>query len=379
MSFLQSTNSRSKGPIDFWLRLGVLKDVGRGVALEASLNHLCRHLTSVFSPEVMDANEVLARLWTGAGPARVGLGGGFFIGKNADYQNLIVGNARWERIAGGEFSLAAEAKLVNARSVYHDIDLSVALADGVELFAKSLRAYGLGTRTYLGLRLSSRDGGARVIDHLKLRLGWYPSFVNHKLIGDIDLTMRFFVKPESRLLLALRPSVPILRTEEFFGPSRPSRIIYSLSSEYERKAGRGLLAVGFLRLHVNMPADVALRPSSSLSAGLAVRNVRDFESRDRWFRFEAFAGRNFQHGHDVGLSFGVNTTGGPARFGADLRWTSQPAEQRLRFSLFADLDGEVGLRPFLALEVVDYMEGPSRPPQTRLLLGLSLFRWLPGR
>jgi hypothetical protein len=379
MSYLHSANSRSKGPVDFWLRLGILEDIGRGLVLEASFNHLCRHMTSVFTPEILDANEVLGRVWTEQGPVRLGLGGGFFVGKNDDYRNLLVGNARWERIGGSEFSLAGEAKLVNGRTVYHDLDLSVALAEGTELFVKSLRAYGLETRTYLGFRLSSRRGGSRFVDKLKLRLGWYPGFVNHKLIGDLDLTMRFFVRPESRLLLALRPSVPILRTEEFFGRSRPARIIYALSSEYERKAGRGLLAAGFFRLHVNMPADVALRPTSSLSAGLALRNVRDFEALDRPFRFEAFAGRNFQHGHDVGLSFGVNSMGGPARYGADLSWTSQPAEQRLRLGLFADLDGGFGVRPFLAFEVIDYMDGPPRPPQTRFLIGASLFRWLQDR
>lgn len=378
MSYLQSTNSRSRGPVDFWLRTGALRDVGRGLVLEAGLNHLCRHLTSVYAPEILDVNELLARLWTESGSARFGAGGGLFIGKNDAYRTVLVGNAAWERVGGSEFSLAGEVKLVNGRTLYHDLDFSVALDGGAELFVKSLRAYGLDARTYLGLRLLSRGRGARVVDKLKLRLGWYPGYVNHKLISDLDLTLRLFLRPESRLLLALRPSVPILRTEEFFGRSRPARISYALSGEYERAAGRGLLAAGYARVDVDMPADVALRPSSSLAAGLALRNVRDFEALDRPFRFEARAGRSFQRGYDAGLSFGVNTMAGPVRYGADLRWTSRSDVQRLRAGVFADLDGGIGVRPFLAVEVVDFMDEP-RAPETRTLLGIDLVRWLPAR
>ena len=63
VDYTQRLNSRLQGEIDFWVRVGSVTKVSEFLDFEFSLNHFCRHKTSIDYPRVLDINELLGRIW----------------------------------------------------------------------------------------------------------------------------------------------------------------------------------------------------------------------------------------------------------------------------------------------------------------------------
>ena len=374
VAFEHVTNGSLEGRVDFWLGAGLEKSLGGASSLEASLNHMCRHLTSRTNPSVLDTNEVLAKLWTGTDAWRAAVGGGGFVGKNRAYRSLVTADLRAKRLWGTELSLEVGLKLVNGQRLYHDLELAAAVAEGVDLFVRNVRPYGLDPQTYLGLRFSSGGTSASFVDAYSFRLGVYPFFDGIKAVGDTTAWLRFFERPTSRLLISLAATIPVQRGNAFFGRSRPDRIIYPVAVEYERSLAGGLYATGYFRYRVDMPVDVAERFDGRLSAGLGLRNQRHFERLERPFRFEVFAGREFDRGTEAMARAGFNTTGRGVDAGLEFSGFLRPGDRDYRGDLFLEFGNSVRVRPFVAVEFFS-LTPEEDPLKGKFLFGVTLFKW----
>jgi hypothetical protein len=335
---------------------------------------MCRHITSAVNPAFLDANEVLAKVWTGTDAWRAAVGGGGFIGKNRAYRSLLTADFRAKRVWGTELSLEAGLKLVNGEKLYHDLELAVAVAENVDLFVRNVRPYGLDPVTYLGLRFSSRGTSASFVDAYSFRLGLYPFFDGIKAVGETAARLRFFDRPTSRLLLSLAATIPVQRGNAFFGRFRPDRVIYPVAVEYERALAGGFYATGYFRYRVDMPIDVPERFDSRLSAGLGLRNQRHFERLERPIRFEVFAGREFDRGYEAMGRAGLNTVRRRVDAGFEVYAFLRPADQDYRGELFLEFGTGVRVRPFVAVEFLS-LTPEEDPLKGKFLFGVTLLRW----
>jgi hypothetical protein len=145
------------------------------------------------------------------------------LGKNRAYRSLLTADLRAKRLGGTELSLKVGLKLVNGQRLYPDLELAAAVAEGVDLFVRNVRPYGLDPQTYLGLRFGSGVTSASFVDAYAFRLGVYPFFDGIKAIGDTGAWLRFFDRPPGRLLISLAASIPVQRGNAFFGRFRPDR------------------------------------------------------------------------------------------------------------------------------------------------------------
>jgi hypothetical protein len=374
VAFEHVTNGRLEGRVDFWLGAGLTKSLGGATSIEAGLNHMCRHITSAVNPAFLDANEVVAKVWTGTEAWRAAVGGGGFIGKNRDYRSLVTADLRAARIWGTELSLEAGLKLVNGRKIYHDLELAVAVAEHVDLFVRNVRPYGLDPVTYLGLRFTSRGTTASFLDAYAFRLGLYPFFDGIKAVGDMAARLRFFDRPTGRLLISLAATIPVQRGNAFFGRFRPDRIIYPIAVEYERPLAGGFYATGYFRYRVDMPIDVPERFDGRLSAGLGLRNQKHFDRLERPFRFEVFAGREFDRGYEALARTGLNTTGRRIDAGFEVFTFLRPGDQDYRAELFLESGTGVRVRPFVAVEFLS-LTPEEDPLKGKFLFGVTLWRW----
>ena len=374
VAFEHVTNGRLEGRVDFWLGAGLIKSLGGASSLEVSLNHMCRHITSAVNPAFLDANEVLAKVWTGTDAWRAAVGGGGFIGKNRAYRSLLTADFRAKRLWGTELSLEAGLKFVNGQKLYHDLELAVAVAENVDLFIRNVRPYGLDPVTYLGLRFISRGTSASFVDAYAFRLGVYPVFDGIKAVGDTAARLRFFDRPASRLLLSLAATIPVQRGNAFFGRFRPDRIIYPVAVEYERSLAGGLYATGYFRYRVDMPVDVPERFDGRLSAGLGLRNQRHFERLERPFRFEAFAGREFDRGYEAMGRAGLNTIGRRVDAGFEVYAFLRPGDRDYCGEIFLEFGTSVRVRPFVALEFLS-LTPEEDPLKGKFLFGVAFLKW----
>ncbi|MDH4198586.1 MAG: hypothetical protein OEW05_14320, partial [Candidatus Aminicenantes bacterium] len=249
-----------------------------------------------------------------------------------------------------------------------------AMAEGVDLFVRNVRPYGLDPVTYLGLRFGSRGSAASFVDAYSFRLGMYPFFDGIKAVGDTAARLRFLDRPTSRLLISLAAIIPVQRGNAFFGRFRPDRIIYPVAVEYERCLPGGLYATGYFRYRVDMPIDVAERFDGRLSAGLGLRNQRHFERLERPFRFEVFAGREFDRGYEALGRAGLNTTGRRVDAGFEIYAFLRPGDREYRGELFVEFGDGVRLRPFVALEFLS-LTPEEDPLKGKFLFGLTFFKW----
>ncbi len=366
MAFEHVTNGRLEGRVDFWVRGGVSRRIGPGLRLEALLNHMCRHVTSREFPAPMDVNEALGRLgWEKDGLA-AGVGAGGYLGKNKAYRSLLTADFRAGRILGSEFTLSAGVKVVNGRRIHHDLELAAALGAGVDLFIRNVRPYDLRTVTYLGMRFGSGGAGPSPLDAFDLGLGVYPVYDGYKAVGSVGARLKFFEQGPGRLLTTLAASIPILRSESFFGRFRPDEIIYPLSVEYERRAGLRLLAFGYFRYRVDMPVDVDEVFEGRLSAGLGLRNQSAFDRLEKPVRYELSAGRVFERGWECLARAGMNTVGRRMDMGVQAEAALRQRRSEGRLEGFLEFGRQARVRPFIALDV---------QAEARLQAGVALYAW----
>jgi hypothetical protein len=374
--YFQRTNSRLQGEVDVWLRTGVIIPTGPDIFLEASLNHISRHKTSVSYPRIADANEALFRFWFKPPGLSLGLGFGGYLRGRISYDHLTVLNAHVPRLFGTEFSLAAELKIAGFEEIFYEFEFSAALSEALELFLRATRHYDYPPTTYLGLRVKTDETDGLLLRHLRFRGDVLPSDTVYKLFSALDVRLELSRTSTRRFLLDVRAEVPVFRDESFIGKFPPEWIHYPLELEYEKTSALGLRWYAYCLYDIVMPLDRERGFEASLGLGIGLRNQPHFDRLLHSFRYELAGGLNFEHDFDVRLKVGVNTTARPADLGADLIFTASSANLFGRIRLFADFGAEIRVRPFFGLEKAFWFKDSESSP-IRWWVGLEFIRWLP--
>jgi len=379
LSYYERLNSRLQGAIDFWLSLGLERELAAGVTFEARLNHFCRHLTSIENPYILNLNEVMGRLWLTAQDIQVGFGAGTYAGGSPGFDSLAVFNLNVRRFPVAEVSLESEWKWVNVKELLYEAGLFISLSKGADLFFRTAKHYRFPTTSYIGIRFRSEGTKERYVDRFMFSTGVYPFYGLHKLVVQGGARIDFFEDDRRRFLLDVDFQSPILNGDSFFAQSWPDKMLYDVTGEYERILGKGLRVAWYARFFIDMPADKNREFRSSLESGIAVRNQPDFDRLDSRLRYEIAAGTNFGGAYGLGLKLGLNTPGSKTlNFGSDFRCHLASKRQAVEWKVFADFGRGVSLRPFIGLgKTTDTNAEPSgRLPLKRMLLaGISFYKW----
>ena len=375
MTYYQRVNSRLQGEVDFWLRLGWKRALSESLILEANLNHMCRHISSVNYSNVLDLNELVGKLWLYKKTYRLGFGLGTYIGGSASYKSLGLLNFEFQRVLNSEFSLVGEVKLVNFDEILHEVELSVALSESMDLFIRNSRHYEYKNTTYLGVRFKSDGKAEKHIEHLRFRWGYYPFDNTYKALASKEIKLEFFKTSRRRVLFSFQGIIPILKSKGLFiGVFRPQRLRYPLTIEYEKKAGDWLFVFGYWRYDVVMPIDVAKEFSSNLGAGIGMRNQPNFSMLSKKLRYELFGGYNFSHKYDAGGAVGINTLDKNINVGAELFSRLNPDQLDTDLEIFCEMGRGVKIRPFARFEKVYYFDNQEQSG-IKFLFGIHLIKW----
>jgi hypothetical protein len=373
--YFQRTNSRLQGEVDVWLRTGMIVPAGSDIFLEASLNHISRHKTSIFYPRIVDANEALFRFWFKPPGMSLGLGLGGYLPGRVSYEQLTVLNATFPRLFGTEFSLAAELKVAAFEQIFYEVEFSAALSDALELFLRATRHYDYPRTVYLGLRVKTDESDGPLLRHLRFRADVLPFDLIYKLFSALDVRLELSRTSTRRLLLDVRAEVPVFKDESFIGKFPPEWIHYPFQLQYEKTGVLGWRWYAYCLYDIIMPLDKERGFEASLGLGIGLRNQSHFDRLQHPFRFELASGLNFEHDFDARLKVGVNTTARPTDLGAELDVTASPENVFGRLRLFADFGGAVRVRPFVGVEKVFGLKDSETSP-IRWWIGLEFIHWL---
>ncbi len=369
-------NGRLQGAIDYWVMAGATRRLAPGLELEGRLNHFCRHQTGLATDYVLNLNELLARLWVGAGSFRLGVGGGGYTGGTDLHRRLLSLAAEASGVLVPELSLATELRWVDGDELLADAEMALALGRGVSLFLRHSRTYGFPALTFIGLRVSAAAGFQPLADRLLLACGVYLDDDRYKIYVQGDYRLKFLEGEGRRFFLHVSFHTPILSDGRFFARFWPDRMLYDVGAEYERRLGRAARLAWYARYALDMPVDKDLPFGASLATGLALRNTADFARLDRRLRLEAHAGVSFRHDYDFGVKLGLNTRPGRRLvWGLDADGRLDGERLALEATLFAEGRGPVRLRPFLRWTRTDLRDGGHIPADCRVALGVGWSRW----
>ncbi len=378
LSYFQKINGDLQGPIDFWVRTGAVVRVSDTLSLETSFNHLCRHQTSLFTPQVLNLNELLGRIWTRSGPFRAGFGFGAFVNSVKGYHALAILNLEANRVLLPEITLSGELKWVNLSELVYEAEMAVSLLPGTDLVLSEIKPYQLPRSTQLSVRLRSTDVRSKLLEAFDLSGCIYPFYDIYKLQIDGSFRLVPFQNSSRRLLFDLAFRSPVLAGSGFWGQFYPDRMMYLLAAEYEWPAGRWF-AAWYGRYFVDMPVDKAEPFKSSAATGLVLRNQPDFNRLRVPLRFEVRAGYDLKFDYDFALKAGINTVGtGNLRAGLEVRVEANGERRAVESRVFLDFGRTVSLRPFLGLRRITPLAGESASDgkfRRIFTAGLSFFKW----
>jgi len=376
VSFLQRSDGKLRGAVDYWVRIHAEKKIGAFLSLEAGLDHFCRHKTSADTPYVLNLNELLGRLWVRTKQIEAGLGLGSFIGGSPGYNRLMSFDLVLPRLVIPELRFESCWKWVNFQDLFYETTLSLGLAGGAEIFIRGAREYGFPDAAYLGVRFRSDGYRGRLLDAFGISAGVYPFYNVHKVLIDGDYRLNLFKDAGRRLLLDVGFRTPLLTGDGFFAQFWPDRMQYAVGAEYEKPLPGGLFVSWYARYFVDMPVDKAVRFRSSLATGLLLRNQDLFDRLEAPVRFEIAAGYDFDFAYDVRVKLGAQAKLGPARAaGADLRIEANNARQTAEFKVFMAFGKEISVRPFIGIRQISFLAGGppkmSDPFKNKLTFGIA--------
>lgn len=373
IDYLQRQNRRLEGEVDFWLTAGFDKHLTRKVGLFAELDHLCRHLTSRYNPEVFDINETTAGFSLNFENAEFKLGGGAYIGKNPDYRYLFLTGIRWTQILDSDFSLGAEIKYVNSSRILYQAEFACAIHPGMDLFLRRERQYEFPDMNYLGLRFKSLAKVPGSIDKLSSRINTVILDHKHKVAVDNNFILTLYEEKDKRLILDITARIPVLETENFLGPFRPDKITYPFILEYEKKLFRDIRFLAYGRYINSMPVDTDMPYDEHLGVGIGFRNQAYFDRLNKTFRIEGRGGLNFSQDEFFALKTGLNTISSPVKLGAESHFQLFGDIITARFDAFAEFGSTVRIRPLVSLE--QKWDLGADEAQVRLFAGIHLLKW----
>lgn len=373
IDYLQRLNRRLEGTIDFWLTGGFKKHLNEKLNLFIELNHMCRHETSRFNPEVLDINETAAGLSLEAENLNFKLGGGPYIGKNPAYRYLLLAGAHWRRIFHSDFSLNAEVKNINGSLILYQAELACAVHPGLDLFFRRERRYEYPDSSYLGLRFKSLSQIPGSIDKLSSRLNAVIFDRRHKVEADNEFILTLYQKKNKRLMLEITAQIPVLDTENFLGPFRPDEISYPISMEYEYKIHRNLRLLVYGRYVNSMPVDSALPYREHLGIGVGFRNQAYFDRLSKPFRIHFRGGTNFSKEKFAELKAGLNTRPDKTIWGTESRLHLLGDILNARWDIFFEFGSSIRIRPLLSWAKT--WDLSTHLSHTRLFAGIELLKW----
>lgn len=376
-SYLQKFDLDLKGPIDFWVQTGVVARLSESLSAEASINHLCRHHTSLFSPRVLNLNEAIGRIWVRRGTFEAGLGLGAYFNSSPLYETLLVVNLNKTGLFIPELSFSGEFKWVNTDQIVHEAELALAVLPGVEALLASVKSFELPRATHFGLRLRSGTEGGRLLDGFQASAGVFPFYENYKLMVDGRFRLVPYDRSPRRLLFDFAFSSPVLSGPGFWTAFFPDRMIYEISVEWEHAAGP-VFASWYGRSVVDLPVDKSEAAAAGFSAGAVVRNQSDFHRLTRPLRFEIRAGLDLKHDYDLGVKLGLNTTH-PTGWNMGLEGRLEANGQRhlVEGRFFMDTGRDLSFRPFVGIR---RMTWPADDPSDRRIdrifeAGVQFLKW----
>ncbi len=378
LSYFQKINGDLQGPIDFWVKAGAVVRVSDVLSFETSFNHLCRHQTSVFSPRILNINELIGRVWTQGGAIRAGFGFGAFVNSTKGHTALAVLNLEANRFLLPEISFAGEVKWVNFSDLVYEAEMAVTLLPGTDLVVSEIKPYLLPRSTQLSIRLRSTEVRSKLLEAFDLSGSVYPFYDIYKLQVDGTFRLVPFKTSSRRLLFDIAFRSPVLAGTGFWGQFYPDRMMYLVTAEYERPIGR-LFGAWYGRYFVDMPVDKDEPFKASAATGLVLRNQPDFNRLRVPLRFEIRAGYDLKYDYDLALKAGINTTGtGKLRAGLEVRFEANGERRAAEGRVFLDFGRGVSLRPFLGLRRITPLAGESASDgkfERILTAGLSFFKW----
>ena len=376
IEYRQYADGQLRGTIDYWVNIGLERNMGSSLKLEARLNHMCRHYVSKIRPLTYELNELLGKLWWLKRGYRLAVGLGGFVGGTVDYRTLLTVNGEFPRIMGSPVTFWGEMKWVDFKTFFHQLELSVALSPGIDFIVTNGRDYGEESGSGLGIRLKSAAPAPDFFERLYFQSGILAADDLYKLLAQGGFWIRFFPQRAPRLRLGLDFKAPILRSEPFIGPTWPDKMIYELWLEYGIVVGKNLQVAWYGKYRADLPVDKDQVFDSDLGTGLALRNQPDFERLEKRIRYQIHAGFNFQHQYDLGIKWGVNTlrkNGWAGGLNLDFRLNHQRSALDAR--LFAEFGRVLRIRPFFALEIDTDQASGIGSQATRVIFGIGLFKW----
>ncbi|MCX6565332.1 MAG: hypothetical protein NTW38_02745 [Candidatus Aminicenantes bacterium] len=378
LSYLQKINGDMEGPVDFWIQTGLVTRLSDGFSVEASLNHFCRHQTSLFSSYILNLNELIGRVWVRHGNLRGGIGLGTYIGGSPGYDHLAVFNMSGTGFLFPELSFSGEIKWVNFSEVLYEAELAIALSPGAEVILAGLKPYRLPPATHLGVRFGSEGGRSRFLDGFDLAIGAYPFFDAYKLMVDGAFRLALLRETSRRFFLDIAFYSPLLTGSGFWDQFWPDRMMYAVSAEYERPLGR-LFAALYGRYFADMPVDKAVAFRASAATGVALRNQPDFNRLDLPLRFDIRAGLDLKFKYDFGLKLGINTPGEAVwKAGLEVRLEANDERRAAEALVFLGFGRDISIRPFVGLRRVTPLAGDSTSDgafRRILMAGISFYKW----
>jgi hypothetical protein len=344
------------------------------VDLELSLNHLCRHKTSIAYPSVLDINELLGRIWFRLPDLDLSVGGGTYLGGSDSHSALLTADLDWHRVFSTEFYGRAQVKWVDFERFLYEFELGFGLGPSLDLFARYTRHYAYPETAYVGMRLNSRGELGEHVDSYRLRGCVVTGDDAHKVLAQHGFRLDLLTSDERRLLLRLDGRLPLKRGETFFGTFHPDDVSYRVGLDYEIVLRGELSAYVYGLYNVRMPEDRAEDFSSSLGVGAGLRNQSHFHKLDRAFRYDVFVGQNFSRAFDMGVRLGLNSLGGAVKWGGNAQLEFDPDTAYGLLELFVEAGRTVRFRPFIAFEYHDFPH-VKKTTRTRFLIGIDLFTW----
>jgi hypothetical protein len=377
-SYLQRINGSQEGAIDYWIFAGLETKISSAVSFEVSLNHFCRHLTSIHNPYVLNLNELVGRFWVRGENVELGFGYGPYIGGSRGYDGLMIVNFNLPRLLIPELALETEWKWADFRNVYYDAALSVGLGRGADIFIRASHHYAYPATAYIGLRFRSAGAIERIVDKLDLEAGVYPYYNTHKLLVNGGYRLEFLGRPERRFFIDVDFRTPVLSGSGFLDQFWPDHMLYDIAAQYERTLPGGLYGAWYARYFLDMPVDKALRFRSGLATGLLLRNQPDFNRLDKPVRFEIAAGYDFVFAYDFRVRLGAQVKPrGLIPFGADFRLDADDERQTAEFRIFAVRGTVLEVRPFVGIRKISYLVGAPPPDlfKNKITAGLAFYKW----
>ncbi len=373
--YYQIMDGSLQGRIDYWVAIGLEKDFGDNLRFEGRLNHMCRHITSVDSPVILNLNEVVGRLWLLDKNFKLGIGTGTYTGGNAGYKTLLQFNGELPHLFGSELSLQCELKVIDFKEILHEAELYFSLSKSTDIFIKNSRHYELEDNTYIGVRMKSAGTIEKYIDSLNVSTDIYPFYEDHKVAVEGEFKLVFFKTPTRRVIGNVGFTAPVSRGTKFLGDFYPEKMVYLVSMQYLSKIKESLYLGWLSKYSLSMPVDKNERFSASLATGIAMKNQVYFERIEKKLRFDVFGGYNFKHKFETEVKLGVSFVKTDLfNISSDLHFGFNKEKNFADFRLFFEYGRRVTFRPFIGVERITYLH-PRQPTVYKFPFGFELFRW----